>query len=184
VQHIYRVPARRMITITAEHGGCGYVPPGTGTGSAPLSVGGSVLPGNGPVAPTAAIGVDGVRRGVLSGDLRGSDLDGHLRRATVDWGDGSPPQPMTNSRACTDPGDSWTGTSFAPKVQHAYRPGDYRLRLAVTSTDCAGGAEQVTRIDRLLRITSDAWRDLEPPRLGTRPLPYTADCCFVEFPQP
>lgn len=184
IQHIYRVPALRNVTVTAVHGGCGYVPSGTGSGSAPVSVRGAALRGNGPVAPTALIGVDLVRRGVLSGNLRGSDLDGYVRAATVDWGDGSPPQPMANSRACKEPGDSWTGTSFAPRVRHAYRPGNYRLRPALSSTDCAGGVEQVTRIDRLLRITASSWRDLEPPRLGTRPSPYTADCCYEEFPRP
>jgi len=68
-------------------------------------------------------------------------------------------------------------------VRHRLRPGDYRLRLTVTSADCTGGTRQDTTITRLIGVTAHAWKDLEPPRTAVRPLPYTADCCLPDLSQ-
>jgi hypothetical protein len=63
--------------------------------------------------------------------------------------------------------------------RHRLAPGDYRLRLTVTSADCAGTAQQETTLSRLVRVTTTNWTDLEPPR--TQPLIYTEDCCLPEL---
>lgn len=180
LQHVYRTPGSRTITVTVVHGGCsGDVPTGGGTGRTTVRVTGQAQPGNGPVLPQAAIGLQSGSAGALVGDVRGLDYDGYVQQAVIDYGDGTS-QIERKPAACQDTGSTWTGSSLHTPFRHRLQPGDYRLRLTVTSTDCHGTTRQPTTISRLIRVTASGWKDLEPPRTASQPLPYTEDCCLAE----
>lgn len=92
---------------------------------------------HGPVLPQAAIGLQSGSAGPLVGDVRGLDYDGYVQQAVIDYGDGTS-QIERNPAACQDTGSTWTGSSLHTPFRHRLQPGDYRLRLTVTSTDCHG----------------------------------------------
>ena len=66
---------------------------------------------------------------------RGRDVDAHVSRMTIDWGDGTQvvniDYPLSGCQA---------GELQAFNANHAYAaPGSYTVRLMVTTVDCSGG---------------------------------------------
>lgn len=146
--HAYRTPGSYTVAAEVATGGCASESE-RATARATLEIHGErVDVGNGPVRPEAsvsvvAVGEPGSEASVLN--LGGFDRDGYVRTLEIDWGDGTPPDTFRRGLAgCPNPTMTWPTTGYAETASHDYsEPGEYRLTLTVSSTDCVGGATQV-----------------------------------------
>ena len=143
--HIYRIHAHYQLHVDMEHINCGekgatgvtFI----GRYAKDLVITEGTENSNGPTMPTANPDRWDSKYGTQY-EVNLYDPDGWVRWATIDWGDGSPPELVDRPLSdCHDPKTYWPRTS--EQVTHEYlTPGPHRVTTKVTSTGCDGKDEQ------------------------------------------
>ena len=161
MSHAYRQPGPYDIILRAYTGGCFAHWDRTEVLLRVEVVGLSEVL-NGPMEPRAKIGHAYYTNGdpnILVSDIGGYDEDGFVQRIDIDWGDGSAELLEQDWERCAAVEANYPGGWFSEPMEHAYEePGDYLVKIEVTSVGCDGETVQ----------TDEAQRTLEfPPKQGS-----------------
>jgi Family of unknown function (DUF6174) len=161
LRHAYRREGVYKVRVSAYTGGCHAHWDRTGVALEVEVIGeGEEL--NGPMPPKAKIGHAYYTNGdpsILVSDIGGYDEDGFVQRIEIDWGDGSTQILEQDWERCDAVQANYPGGWFSQPTEHEYEdPGDYLVRIEVTSVGCDGKTEQTDSAQRTLR---------SPPKQGS-----------------
>lgn len=158
--HAYRVAANRRLSVTVASGDCGRRP-----NYAELSGTITVLPGattsNGPQEPRGGIfqNSESAAPGSVRMSISASDVDGVVRRVTVDWGDGSTPSVVDvarDERDCANEPTAYPRSGNSHSLDHIYaRPGSYTVTASIASTGCDGRNEQAATASGIATLEAE-----------------------------
>jgi len=159
--HRYRRPGTYTFSINAdEYIVCNKKSP-TATARFVVHVSGPTAPGNGPDDPDPWVGIYNYKGGVVTGDVGAVDHDGYIRSVTATWPDGT-----THTYVNTEPCKEQVGGYPDDQVQFHWarrmKPGLYRMKAVVVSTDCTGGTPQTLTDIRPFRVLKAGWANTTP----------------------
>lgn len=144
LRHSYRTPGTYTIRVQIMSGHCQDTEVETKEVSGTITVVQGGTPTNGPLPPKPHIED---RRSLYEAPpleaafyLGGGDEDGFVRRAVVDWGDGTV-ETLVDAplSGCQETPGLWPSTYLDGRdVKHTYEPGTYTMTVTVTSVGCGG----------------------------------------------
>jgi hypothetical protein len=159
--HRYRRPGTYTFSINAdEYVICNKESP-RATARFVVHVTGPTAPGNGPDDPDPSVGIYSYKGGVLTGDVGAVDQDGYIHSITATWPDGST-HTFVNAERCKEQVGGYPSDEVAFRWARGMKPGLYRIKAVVTSTDCNGGNVQTLTDIRPFRVLNAGWANTTP----------------------
>ena len=159
--HRYRRPGTYTFSINAvEYIICKRKSP-TARARFVVHVSGPNAPGNGPDDPVPSVGIYNYKGGILTGDVGAVDHDGYIRSITATWPDGTT-HTYVNTEPCKEQVGGYPEDQVGFRWARRMKPGLYRMKAVVASTDCSGGNVQTLTDIRPFRVLKAGWANTTP----------------------